>query len=60
MNNGEPFRYFHGFVAGAMIATIKLWVLDDNRMPPEQFIAMIFKLQVEGALKQVHNQLEKN
>ncbi|MFD1335558.1 TetR-like C-terminal domain-containing protein [Oceanobacillus iheyensis] len=45
-----PFRYFHSYVSGAMISIIKLWVLDEDRIPEDQLLESIAKLSLDGPI----------
>ena len=49
--NGIPFRYYHSYIAGALIATIKLWVLDEHRVSADSITHDVFKLFDQGPLK---------
>lgn len=49
--SGVPLEYFHGFMSGAVISVIKMWVLDENRMPSDELITHLFKIVYHGPLK---------
>ncbi|XVL40748.1 TetR/AcrR family transcriptional regulator C-terminal domain-containing protein [Staphylococcus equorum] len=53
-----PFRYFHAYVAGSMVSIIKLWVLDENRIPVEQHIENMFKIVYNGPLTLILNEVQ--
>lgn len=55
--NGIPFNYFHGFVAGAIISTLKLWVLDSNRISEDQLTDHLYILMRTGPLQQLISEL---
>lgn len=46
-----PVDYFFSYTSGAMIAFIKHWVKDDNRMSPETLVNHLFKIIFNGPLK---------
>lgn len=42
--DGIPEMYFHSYVAGATINTIKYWVLDPHRISVEELTHHIYKI----------------
>lgn len=58
--NNIPFRYFHIFISGAMISTIKFWVLDPNRVSEDELGNLLYTLMRTGPLKQLVIELSKN
>lgn len=57
--NGIPFRYFHTYVAGALISTIKFWVLDKDRVSKEELAQYLHLLVEQGPIKQLVQELSK-
>ncbi|GEP83815.1 TetR family regulatory protein [Staphylococcus piscifermentans] len=51
--NTIPYRYFHCFIAGAIISTIKFWVLDPDRISKEALINSLYLLMYKGPLGQL-------
>ncbi|MCJ1655686.1 TetR-like C-terminal domain-containing protein [Staphylococcus sp. NRL 16/872] len=49
--DGIPEMYFHSYVAGATISTIKYWVQDDNRITVDELTQHIFKIVYNGPLR---------
>ncbi|MEN1895647.1 TetR/AcrR family transcriptional regulator C-terminal domain-containing protein [Staphylococcus nepalensis] len=58
--NGIPFRYFHSFVSGAMISTIKFWVLDSERISEDNLACHLYTLMHTGPLQQLVSELSNN
>lgn len=56
--NGMPFSYFHSYIAGAVISTIKFWVLDENRISGDQLAKNIYNMAFEGPYKQLINEIK--
>lgn len=57
--NNIPFRYFHSFMSGAMISTIKFWVLDPDKIPEDEFIRHFYTLLYTGPFQQLVPELSK-
>ncbi|EGQ3669298.1 TetR/AcrR family transcriptional regulator [Staphylococcus pseudintermedius] len=51
---GIPFRYFHAFVLGSMWSLMRIWVLDEERLPIDAQVENIYKLMYEGPWKMVY------
>lgn len=51
-----PLAYFHSYTYGAMISIIKYWVLDEDRMPPDELVNHIFKIIFNGPLRLMANE----
>ncbi|MBN6785625.1 TetR/AcrR family transcriptional regulator [Staphylococcus capitis] len=49
--DGIPEMYFHSYVAGATINTIKYWVLDPNRISVDELTHHIYKIVYNGPLR---------
>ncbi|MBU5272210.1 TetR/AcrR family transcriptional regulator [Staphylococcus caprae] len=49
--DGIPEMYFHSYVAGATINTIKYWVLDPHRISVEELTHHIYKIVFNGPLR---------
>ncbi|PTF15060.1 TetR/AcrR family transcriptional regulator [Staphylococcus devriesei] len=49
--DGIPEMYFHSYVSGATISTIKYWVRDNNRISVEDLTQHIFKIIYNGPLR---------
>lgn len=49
--DGIPEMYFHSFVSGATINTIKYWVLDPNRISVAELTHHIHKIVYNGPLR---------
>lgn len=49
--DGIPEMYFHSYVAGATISTIKYWVQDENRITVDELTQHIFKIVYNGPLR---------
>lgn len=48
---GIPEKYFHNYVAGATISTIKFWVNDPQRLSVEDLTNHLFKIIYNGPLR---------
>ena len=48
---GIPEKYFHSYVAGATISTVKFWVNDPQRLSVEDLTNHIFKIIYHGPLR---------
>ena len=48
---GIPEKYFHSYVAGATISTVKFWVNDPHRLSVEDLTNHIFKIIYNGPLR---------
>lgn len=48
---GIPEKYFHSYVAGATISTVKFWVNDPHRLSVEDLTNHIFKIIYHGPLR---------
>ncbi|RIO60153.1 TetR/AcrR family transcriptional regulator [Staphylococcus haemolyticus] len=57
--NHIPFRYFHSYISGAIITTIKYWVLDSERIPEEEIMNHLYTLMSTGPLEQLVIELSK-
>ncbi|HEC2151571.1 TPA: TetR/AcrR family transcriptional regulator [Staphylococcus delphini] len=51
---GIPFRYFHAFVLGSMWSLMRIWVLDEERLPIDAQVENIYKLMYEGPWRMVY------
>ncbi|HEC2158960.1 TetR/AcrR family transcriptional regulator [Staphylococcus delphini] len=51
---GIPFRYFHAFVLGSMWSLMRIWVLDEERLPIDAQVETIYKLMYEGPWRMVY------
>ncbi|UDI77598.1 TetR/AcrR family transcriptional regulator [Staphylococcus taiwanensis] len=49
--DGIPEMYFHSYVAGATISTIKYWVQDEDRISVEDLTEHIYKIIFNGPLR---------
>lgn len=49
--DGIPEMYFHSYVAGATISTIKYWVQDEERISVEDLTEHIYKIIFNGPLR---------
>lgn len=58
--NGIPFRYFHSFVSGAIISTIKFWVLDTNKTSEEDLVHNLNTLMHTGPFQQLVSEVSNN
>ncbi|PTJ94970.1 TetR-like C-terminal domain-containing protein, partial [Mammaliicoccus sciuri] len=57
--NHIPFRYFHSYVSGAIITTLKYWVLDSERIPEDEIMQHLYTLMRTGPLEQLVIELSK-
>ncbi|MBF7025342.1 TetR/AcrR family transcriptional regulator [Staphylococcus kloosii] len=57
--NNIPFRYFHSYVSGAIISTLKCWVLDSERIPEEEIMKHLYTLMRTGPLEQLVAEVSK-
>ncbi|GAA6819365.1 TetR/AcrR family transcriptional regulator [Helicobacter pylori] len=57
--NNIPFRYFHSFVSGAIISTLKFWVLDSERITEDEIMDHLYTLMRTGPLEQLVVELSK-
>lgn len=51
---GIPFRYFHAFVLGSMWSLMRIWVLDEERLPIDAQVENIYKLMYEGPWRMIY------
>lgn len=58
--NNIPFRYFHSYVSGAMITTLKFWVLDAERIPEDEIMNHLYTLMRTGPLEHLVAEVSKN
>ncbi|KTT85786.1 hypothetical protein RSA37_11155 [Mammaliicoccus sciuri] len=57
--NHIPFMYFHSYVSGAIITTLKYWVLDSERIPEDEIMQHLYTLMRTGPLEQLVIELSK-